>query len=352
MWRAKILTGVLAAVLLAGCGCSEELLTVDGANYKTAVVETGDYVNTISANAGLYYPRTDSAVNETADAYFVEYRVKREAEVKKGDVIAEVRVDADESDLAEARLRLAHIQEDYRLGLEQRREDIEDARTAASAAADAFERDIARLELQKRELELEAFTYDMEHSIRLQMRALDEMEQERQNRLICSPIDGIVTKLTHFKEGEYVPEGTVMAVVSDPNRVLLYVEDIWDRLRYNMPVTIEYGNYNSRTQVAGRIAAAGNVVPEKDRKNWVLVEMEQYDPEGTYVNIKLLTENIRVNDVMVIVRDGLSVVNGQTQVTLLEDGITKKRSVNTAAFNAEQAWILQGVDAGDTIIIN
>ena len=328
----------LALLLLALClttAQAEELIAPDAivpetANYRTAEIVRGDYTETAQSGASEVYPLTYRARYEGAEARFVRFLVKKGDEVKEGDVLAEVSLNA-------------------------RQDSLSAAQAALNAAADEFSREEARLKLERLRLETEKYRYEQERSIRMQEEAIEEAREDFENTQITAPADGIVSDLPTFKEGEPIYSGWTMAYLYSTDRLLLRVKNEAGKFRYNMPVTIETGVAKSRTTVTGRVVATDLLLLSSDRKeNVAYIALDaQYDHRELVIrNSQISGETVRVQEVLLIPRAALTLEAGNYFVSKLSDDRVEKRFVNSRLSSTPTQWLLQGLEEGDLVILD
>lgn len=353
----------LALLLLALClttAQAEELIAPDAivpetANYRTAEIVRGDYTETAQSGASEVYPLTYRARYEGAEARFVRFLVKKGDEVKEGDVLAEVSLNASTTDLESKQLSLQRAKEAYEEGLTARQESLHAAQAVLNAAADEFSREEARLKLERLRLETEKYRYEQECSIRMQEEAIEEAREDFENTQITAPADGIVSDLPTFKEGEPIYSGWTMAYLYSTDRLLLRVKNEAGKFRYNMPVTIETGVAKSRTTVTGRVVATDLLLLSSDRKeNVAYIALDaQYDHRELVIrNSQISGETVRVQEVLLIPRAALTLEAGSYFVSKLSDGRVEKRFVNSRLSSTPTQWLLQGLEEGDLVILD
>ena len=359
MSRIKRLALLLLALCLTGAR-AEELIAPDAivpetANYRTAEIVRGDYTETAQSGASEVYPLTYRARYEGAEARFVRTFVKKGDEVKAGDPIAEVRLNASTVSLEGKQLSLQRAREAYEEGLTARQESLAAAQAALNAAADEFAREEARLKLERLRLETEKYRYEQERSIRLQEAAIEEAREAFENTLITAPADGIVSDVPSFREGEPIYSGWTMAYLYSTDRLLLRVKNEAGRFRYNMPVTIETGVAKSRTTVTGRVVATDLLLLPSDRKeNVAYIALDaQYDHRELVIrNSQISAETALIKDALLIPRAALTLEAGSYFVSKLSGSRVEKRFVNARLSSVQTQWLLQGLEEGDLVILD
>ena len=362
MLQTNKLLCLAAAILLLITAAAEDTLIAperivqDSGNYKTITVEPGVYEKTGQYGAGLYYPSRVEVRYEGAKARFVEYAVKRGSEVKKGDLIATFSVDRDEVAVLEKQLALTRAKESREAGLIERREEIELRKRENRSETDPARREIGRLQLQKLEIALQKYDFESAVSVEKLQKSLDELLASYENQKIYAPTNGVVDDVTYLRDGEFVYDGTLLAVVYDPYDILFTVKDESGSLRYNMPVTVSVGPNKGRVEGRGRVVAAYNVLPSKASGNTCYIRVTDYNED----EVKSLTRpsvaytTIRLENVFVVPKGALTLFGGRYYAYKLSpDGMVSKRYVNYAAGNATSGiWVIDGLNAGDVLILD
>lgn len=359
---ARALIALLSALTLSAGALAEGMLIADEdivrdtANYRTTQVELGVYKKTISSSASEYYPTQYSVKYTGAGARYVRTVVKRGTQVEAGDLIAEFEVERDEVRISRARLELTRAQEAYQAGCEQREEQLEDKRLAQLSAQDTYAAEILRIEHRQLQLSYELYRLEQERSLSQKREALDELLASYENTQIFAPISGVVYDITYFRDGQMVYDGTVLAHIYDPTDLMFYVNDEAGVFRYNMPVTIEVGVNRYRVSGKGRVVASYNALPSEASGKEVYVRVTEYnaDEVTSLTRPVVSADTVYLGNVMIAARGAITLFGGKHFVYKLTDGrMVSKRYVNYAAgTSATGAWLLQGVEPGDVLILD
>ena len=358
----KAFFALFLTLLLAGAQAEETLISPDKitgntVNYKTAAVEEGTYEKKVTANATAYYPSRVNVRYEGAKARFVEYRVRRGSEVKKGDVLAVFTVETDEVAIAEKELQIRRAKEAREEKLSQLEASLASLRASLRDAQSADEAEILSLRVTRAELELEKYDFQSARELASREKSLAELMATYENQQILSPIDGVVDDIQYLRDNEAVYSGTWLMTIYDPTEVLFSVKDEQGQTRLGMRVTVSVGPNNSRVTGTGRVVASFNAVPDHLVGKLVLVRVTEYD-EDEVKSLKSLTRPtaeyvpVHLENVLVVNRAALTLYGGRYYVyKLAEDGMVSKRYVNYAGGTAQTgAWLLDGALAGETLI--
>ena len=352
---------LLVFLLFASCASaespsliSEEMIQTETVNYsKTAVVEKGEYKRDYNASASEYYPYTCTLAAEINNASFLKYHVARSQQVKKGDVLASFTLEVDEAACTAARLSLERAEKDYESGAEKKREERAEMLREQAAIRDPYERELATLRIKRAQVAYEQYCYQQECSIAQLAETLAELEAANSSCYLYAPFDGTVTAITYKREGEkvYASEGLVTLYREDG--MLLRISNDQLYFRYGMPVTVTSGAKNDQKVFKGSVVAADNVLSENRRQGYAFIALEPFEgekPRLTRLTVTGTSEHLK--DVMLIPRRAITMDGGKHYVECLVNGTLQKRYVNIGLTTMSNAWVLQGLDVGDTIIID
>ena len=333
---------------------AEELIQTETVNYdKSVKVETADYTRTNNASASAYYPYTYTIGPEVNNASFLEYHVTRSQKVKAGDILATFTLDVDEAAMASVKLSLERTREDYQLGEEKKREEIAQLISEQTGVRDLYERELMTLRIQRAQVAYEQYCYQQECSIAQLEEELAEMEEASKECYLYAPYDGIITGITYKREGErvYANEGLITMYREDG--MLLAIGNGQLNFRYGMPVTVKIGVKTDQKEFKGRVVAADNILPENRRKGYAFIELEPFEGEKPRLNRMTATcVSEHVGSVMIIPRKTVTLEGGKYYVECLVNGAVQKRYINIGLQNVSNAWVLQGLQPGDTIMID
>ena len=347
---------LIALCLLLSCAKAQDLIDPDSikadeVKYNTAVAEYGTLARSFSVTGSEIFPLSTTVRYQGDAAIYVETLVKRNQEVKKGDVLMRVSVQFDPVDMAQRELELDRVRRNYAEALEDYDEAIEEVSLSLTLERDSYEKERLALRLKKLKLQRERAVSQYEYDIETRANQIDELNERHSRSEILSPIDGVIGELSYLKEGSPVYDGQVICTVESQDVMLILYKE--SRLRYGMEVELETGPGKNRVTTRGHVVAASdclrNVVSE-----YSLVEVD--DPawrEINWRNTKATADYIHLENVLLVDRKAVLMNGGKYIVTrLADDGVTQKRFVNQGLFTTAKAWIVQGLEAGDVLIID
>ena len=333
---------------------SDEMIQTETVNYsKTAVVEMGQFIRESNASCTEYYPYTYELAAEIDNASFLEYHVARGRKVKKGDVLAEFVLDVDEAACASVKLTLERTQKNYQNDVVKKREEIADMLKEQSAIRDSYERELMTLEIKRAQVAFEQYCYQQECSIARLTEQLAELEEDNGNCYLYAPCDGVVTAVNYKREGEKVYSSEVLVTMHREDSMLFHINNNSLYFRYGMPVTVSIGAKNDVKLYQGRIVAADNILPQNRRLGHAFIQLEPFEgekPRMVRVTANAVTEYL--DNVIVVPRKAVALDGGKDYVECLVNGNVQKRFVNAGFSNTAGVWVLQGLDAGETIILD
>ena len=348
---------LILILILSFTAFSEDLIDTQSivstvGSYKTTTVQLGAYLKPGSCGASLYYPVTENVTYSGSAARIISVNVKRNSEVKAGDVIAVLRRDSDEVKLKSKALELARAEEDAASDRAEREEAIAQAQSEMELISDVYGREKARLNLELMKTEAELAYLNAQYNIDTLKAELNELTEQAGDITLTAGIDGVVTSVTAFSANQEITSGTVIAVINDESRYMFYINDEAGSLRYGMPVTITVGAAKNRVALSGRIGAAHNVLPMQNTGTAVYVTVEESTEVITnFSQPKAAYTLAYVDGVTVLSKKAQNLFSGKYYVYKLNDGTVSKRYINFGIGTVNTGiWILAGVEPGDVLI--
>ena len=330
-----------------------EQLTNEAVSYETAQVQRGSFINEVNLIAHKYYPFNYNLTFEQSDAKFLEFTVSKGAEVKKGDVLARFTINRSQAEFTRLKLDLQRAEEQTADGIRSREKTLESTRAALAASTDVYEQEILTLTVEKLETELQQYKYRQQRSIEQQRKAYNEEYTQRTTDVLVSPVDGVVLSLAAKMVDDAVFPNEVLVTVATGESVLWSVQNEDLSVRYNMPVKVKVAGTADAEFLTGRVVAADDAIPADKRSGFALIELDPYDTEKyTLTNApNVVAESIHVDDVLIVPKKTVAKENDRSVVTKLEDGVPKKRYIETAMDNFFDVWVLVGVEEGETLVL-
>lgn len=337
-------TGVTDGVyteILSGVEEGDEIIVENVAEYgqNTAKVTYGSYSTEFKGSGEIYYFVREEIKNpvQYGTTYFGEYKVELNQYVQKGDVIATVRVKADDITIQRNKVKLQRAQE--RLN-EIIAEDNED--------------NAETIEAKREEIA------DIEELLR-------DMEKDAAVTEILATRSGVVTKLERNYEAEtIIYHESFIAEIADDSSCYVEIENSNNLLNYGNQVTISFQNNDGETKTSpGRVASICNVaVSGSFVSNYVLIQLPKesieeiantrIEYEGSYyggyrtVLRSQVTAKVRsMENVLVVPKSAVKEIEGRPYVYVKdEQGNAKAVGFVAAGYNAKEYWVIEGLTEG------
>lgn len=359
MCRSKVCVALLlAACLLSGQAVAqspnlipEDMIVSNTVNYNTAEVEYGSIQQGFSIKGEVYLPYTYDLYPKVSGLKFDGYTVDRGDVVKEGDVLAVFLSNVDEAALEEKKLLLERTGDAFELERQSRQEAIDKMHMSLLGVRDSYEAQMLKLKLQRAELAFEQYVWQMETELEDIQKAIDDIEAQREDCVITAPTDGIIAKVVTRRMGDRISRDELMITMYRTDGALIQVNNRMGNLRYGMEVEIKAGNINSQS-IPGRVVGVDTMLPEAQQSAVVYVQPAYYDAETTpTTNIKISGQTAWLDNVLTVPRKAVSLETGRHFVMKYEGGMARKRYIN-AELIRQQVLVLQGLEAGEKIILN
>lgn len=384
--RVLLAAAGLIAMLLVGWSVQRFFATersVEASRLRFAEVKRGTLVRDAIADGRIVAadsPSMYSPANGT-----VALRTRAGATVKKGDVLAEIDSPELQAELERERAVLASLDattarariesERLRLTAVKSADEAEVSRTAAIRDLERAERGykkgaIAEIDYLRAKDALEAAQIRSKHAaadsalnndavgfeqrtreqeLRRQRSVVTELERRRDELTVRAPVDGIVGTVAVADRTKLARDALLMIVV-DLSRLEVEIripESYADDLGIGMDVDLSLPT----GKIAGRLASISPEVVGSEVLARVAFVDEQ--PAGLRqnqrVSVRVLIEN--KPDVLLVRRGPFVEQSGGRHVFVVKDGIAERRSVRLGESSLEAVEVLEGLVAGDNVVI-
>lgn len=334
--KAYALALVLALLLTcAAAPASAQPPAQPPARVVTAPVRTGSFAPTAQFVGSVYFNELARLASETA-GLVESYSFSTGDHVRKGQTMVRLNTEILAQDLRAAQAELAQA----RTTLEQARKDDERlSRLIATGAISEQEHDkqrFLRLGLEKRVHSLEANVRGIELSI--------------SKAVIGAPFDGVVLKRS-VNRGEWLERGGLVAEIGRDD-VLDVLVDVPQTVTAHLPA-----DRTAEVEVAGRRLTATDLrlVPKGDVATRTFpIKLTLKNPgflaQGMEARVTLPTGP--VEDCLIVPRDAVITVMGQTAVWVARDGQAAMSPVRPIGFKGQDAGLRsEGLAAGDMVVV-
>ena len=272
---------------------------------------------------------------ENGTTYFGEYQVEMFQHVNKGDVIATVRVEADQIALQRNETRLKRLTERFEEYKKEHEKETEEEYYIESVKN--YEEQIAEVS-----------------------EAIAKQKKDFNTKAIVAPRTGVILYLYRYETESIVRRDATVAVIADEGTCYIQVEDSSQMLQYGNYVTVKYKDAaNQEKEVVCKVATMSRIGVSQglqtDTKKILLPEDSvedilqgalagdwwdryRYSVKGT----------VRTMDnVVVVPRSAVYDIGGKTYVFVKdENGKTKMQYFVSGGYNDGYYWVVEGLTEG------
>lgn len=307
------------------------------AGEKRITLEKGSFSSQFSATGYFYYPQTYQVANPISHGttYFLEYQVELYQRVKRGDVIATVRVQGDEVALSRSETKLMRLRERLAELIEEDEEKNKDA-----------------IEQRRREIA------DVEEEIAL-------MKQDYATVSIVADHDGIVMQRGSYVKEDIIKKGRMIAVIAEEENCYISVDNRGQQLHYGNEVTVSYKDQEGeQREVAGMVANLSEagissmlqsdysyiLVPPEAVSDMAAVSSRNLNGWNLRISFSVETEANELKDVVLVPRSAVQLLQKQTYVVYVaESGELVAQSFIAGGHDASYYWVVEGLTEGMVI---
>ena len=344
-------------------------------NYTTEEVFIGSLERNAGFDARLNYPNTISVVIPR-DGMFVSMAVSANDWVEEGAPLAVFSVVANDLEIDEAALALELAESSQRRRSDDLEAALDEARARFAAIAAEYEinvnagendsagiNNLRRAELAALAAE-ENYQYDLysgERDLNNMRDRLAGLKEQSEDFTVYAPISGFVYDLVYFSVGRSVPRGQFICRISNPDvfQIVITAPNL-SQLRLGAPVSIETSRRDAPA-FPGHVIGNTTLLGRNESDNRAVVAFD--DPqafldfgEGSILRLTGLRYRIQIQqadiqNVLLVPRRAVNTESSYRFVNILEDGLSKKRYVLIGLTNVEYAQVLDGLKAGDVVII-
>lgn len=310
---------------------------------KTQTLKKGMSSNTFDGYGYIYYSTSEMETNpiEYGTTYIGEILIKQYQEVKKGDVIATVRVVRDEVELSRQEQKLTRLKERLADFDEQNKDKKDDENY-----------------LEAREQRLEAIA-ELEELIA-------DMKADGKTKEIKATKNGIAIWVSGHKVEDIIYHGENLVEVADAGSCYIIVENTNQLLNYGNEVTVSYTTLEgqklttpatvanlSKMGVSNALATDYSLLllPEEIAQS---VAATQTGANNWWSRTRFGTSaTVRVMENVVLVpKKAVWLVDGNTYVHVMNDnGEVVATSFVAGGFNDQYYWVIEGLTEGMNVCL-
>lgn len=331
--------------IVSGLSAGDKILTESAitASDDTAVVKQGSVGHEFSGTGYLYYPSTEVVKNDLTygTVYYTERLVRQYQQVQKGEVLARVRVVADEVELE---------RNERKLQREQERLNVFMAEQAKLAESERDEKAIKAKEETIRELE----------------ELITDMKNDFAVTEIRSPISGIVTEVVSFEAEDLVQPGARLFQVADETRSYIIVEDQNGQLAFGNQATITYKGQEGQDKTGhGEVVTQNKMaVSATIPSDYALIQVspedigemagssQEFDGWWNRSRFKVTVQIRSMRGVLLVPKKAVKEKNGCTYVKVKnQDGKAFYQSFIAGGSDLSNYWVVEGLSEGMEICL-
>lgn len=321
--------------ILSGLEQGDVVRLDQGRSYtdQRVTVERGDFYSDFSANGVMIYPSSILEKNPITHGtvYFQEYQTAMYQHVDKGDVIATVRVAADEIGLQRLQLQLQRQMERVQDLMDQDEEGNKKAIESRMEAVEKLQEQIA------------------------------ELVQDYQTTEIRATQSGIVIWMESFEKEDILQPEHYMIEIADENTCYVALENEGNNLSYGNQVNVTYRNREEQEkETTGVVANVNQLAVSKALQSefvFILLPPELVgdmsvgtaDWDGWWNRARFSVEaRLReMDNVLVVPRRAVREINGHPYVNVVEaDGSIVRQSFIAGGYDKINYWVAEGLTEG------
>ena len=334
----------------------------ESANYRTAVVERTDAVNERTAAAYLYLPVEHRVYYEGANAYFVKDLAAFGNEIGKDTPVYEITPDVDEIRLTELRLEKETAARQYEEDCSARNKEIDKLvkQHAEAVPGDPYTAELLDYRVKIMNIEAEKAAYEYDRKIRMLDKEIGEIEEEQERTTVDSPYEGRLTFVQSMAAGTLIREGDHIMSVTDTSKVYLQTNGAIPSGR-DVKVTVSFrGNdyeFQGKSVVNCGLLTSGtnnSSIIEIDQKDLMSISsnLRQLDVRAVRINVTYTDSSMK--NVLCVPTDALT--KGETDnlyyaEILDKENVIHRRLVKAMLLNNKTAWVIDGLQEGDVVVL-
>lgn len=332
----KIIALTVILVLFSGCSMFPEeeealappLVKPTEVTYETEEAVTGTILEEVEENC------TVAAVNQYTLKFpqtgvLLSKEVTSGTSVTKGQVLAKLDSGDAEVELANAEINL----EVQKINLERAlSKGLPDTDTKGNKVN--FDAQIIQLQIKQTELQIAQLKETIDHTT------------------LYAPVDGVVTFMTDITVGQAVDGYVEVCCVADLSQLVFeYSGSKAEKLSLGMEVTLTVDG----KEYAGKVTMTPDSVPagmEEEYGNKVRITPVDSIPNlsmGKSAKFKAVIG--KKENTVIVPKSAVTGYTGSYTVKIYQDGIVMDRAVEVGIMNSSEVEILNGVDAGELVVV-
>ena len=322
--------------------------------FSTVEVTYGRLRREMNTNVSLHFPRTADLSFERGGGRLTYRGASVLQFVEAGEVLMSVTFDEDALRVEEQQLllRMSEAQRRHDSERVRRRADIEALRFNLHSDKNEFDLEIHALRLESMEAEYQHIITQFQAQRRDQNRQLEEIREKLQGEDLVAPFDGVVSWVEAVRIGTLVGEYQPMVTIYDHYGFQLRARTSADVMRYGDTLMVTDRNGIPRP---ARVVS-DPLVDSSDRGHQLDFILEAIDPEADadYFFEQGLNAQPVALDIygLLIPTRAIHTEDQRRYVYIYEDGVIRKRYVQVGFFYMGTSQILDGLEAGQFVVLH
>lgn len=319
--------------MLCACGKKENaedeiyipIRTGNKTNYNTAFPYKGTILEQVVIDAQFENPYYTDLAFTMMDGTIQSINVRRDQDVKEGDVIATLKSDALEDDIIVQKLKLDSAQSTY------------DILSKSGSKSEA--------EFAKIDLEIEQAKYD-------------DLVKRREFLVIKAPYDGRISYVGNYWPGATVRKNATICTIVDTNRVCLSAVDNGQLENIGFGANVEI-NQGAIANTTGKVV---DVVTEEFSGNFgggnhtytlnkFIIKPDEDVKFENFGTIQVTFTTLRRDDAIIVPSNAVFEFGNGHAVNVLIDSVKIQTNVTVGIVSGDKTEILTGLDGTETLIV-
>lgn len=300
----------------------------------------------MSANPAYFLQKS---VRTDAEYQIVDFRIDRNEEIKKGDVIAVMQGLGSRMDIEQKRLE----RDAYAAGIAEMEAYYEGLlKNAESLPANTeSEITIRSLKITYAQTELDLYKLQSYQSLKAMDDAIAALEAAAGEINIYAPVDGLVRTVTKYKEGDIVPAGTELCVIYEANSQRIYGLSGNGTYVYGREVEVTLGRSDNKKTYTGRIVSSPEVQGGEYYSTDIYISVDE-KIAGRFTDGRATLSFTVLEDVIAIPSNAITILDGRATVQILDGDSVYTRSIVRGPVVGNTVAVLQGLEEGDQIVVS
>lgn len=344
---------MLLSALLSGCGKKEEKrisseYITEESGFGEDTAREGDFVEEKNFEAEQLYPISNVITSDYDGVVLKEINVKAGQAVKKGDLLVTIESITEET-LAKREAAIARNKEDVDKTLAGYTASIENFRQNMEAAS-GNNRELYRLQLEKTQKQYDNYLKNGNEDQEEMKAELERLRALKGDMNIYAPYDGVVDTVKVVEPGTELTTDREILTIHSEEQIFLKVTK-GNGLRYGQEVTVETGSGEKIKTYKGIVISADNVRGDGQKDGSAVVQPQEDIPVKELSNVRIKANTKELHHVLVVKNYGIAAEKDKSYVSILDGNKIMKRSVTTGGSCGGYTWILQGLEDGQSVMI-